>query len=247
VDSLLKQLHVSDFAAFVLSPDDTVRIRRIDYSTARDNLFYEAGLATGIFGKDRCFLIVAEDDPKFHIPSDLNGITLALYNTATSLIDAQMALTDACAKIREAIDQSLWNNIKIETTFKLKRDTTPGITFKLKLFFYMTNEERNPVTIELGRSYFNSLSVDPVHKIYGSKRYFQPLFFIEKLSDKSEIFNYTHTFSPHQTKFGWFPIDPKYSDTEINKMIYSDQVGSLFYKASLDKDHPIVISHTILF
>jgi len=246
VDSLLTELHKCDFAAFILSPDDTAVIRKIDYTTARDNLFYEAGLATGIFGKDRCFLVIAKDDPNFRIPSDLMGITLATYEKALAESDPKIALEEVCKSINQAIDQSLWKNVKIETTFNHKRENDPNIYYKSKLFFYVTNEEKHSLTIELGRIQLNNITIDPVHKVYGNKKYYQPSFFIEQI-DKKEIWNYTFTFSSRETKYGWIPIDPKYSDAEIKDLLNKDQVGSFFYKGLIDKDHPIIISHNLLF
>src|SRR5204862_2965737 len=132
---------------FVLSPDDTATIRSINYTTARDNLFYEAGLATGIFGKDRCFLIIAKDDPDFRIPTDLNGITFATYEKILAASDPKTALEDVCNNINKAINQSLWKKIKIETTFNYKRETDLNKYYKSKLFFYFTNEERFSLTV----------------------------------------------------------------------------------------------------
>ena len=61
VDSLLAQLHDNVLQHLSYHQMIQPNIRDKDYSIARDNLLYEAGLSTGIYGKNRCFLILAKD------------------------------------------------------------------------------------------------------------------------------------------------------------------------------------------
>src|SRR5882724_10096487 len=68
IDSLLHNLANHDFAIFILSGDDKLKLRNEDFITARDNVVYEAGLAAGMYGKERCFLVVPRDIRDFHLP-----------------------------------------------------------------------------------------------------------------------------------------------------------------------------------
>jgi hypothetical protein len=63
------------FAAFVLTADDQVFTRGETHETARDNLFFEAGLFLGTLGNGRVFLI-APKEREVKLPSDLAGVTV---------------------------------------------------------------------------------------------------------------------------------------------------------------------------
>lgn len=47
LESLAEQARKTDFAIFVFSPGDVTNIRKIKFSTVRDNVVYELGLFTG--------------------------------------------------------------------------------------------------------------------------------------------------------------------------------------------------------
>jgi len=78
LDDLIAAATRSDFAVFVLSPDDLMKSRGAEESAPRDNTIFEAGLFMGILGRDRVFLVVP-GHPKVKLPTDLLGITTATY------------------------------------------------------------------------------------------------------------------------------------------------------------------------
>ena len=52
MESLTKILSESDFAIFVFSPDDLVRIRNVTVPAVRDNVLFEFGLFIGKLGRE---------------------------------------------------------------------------------------------------------------------------------------------------------------------------------------------------
>ncbi len=99
--SLLDAARNVSFAAFLLTADDTVVTRGEEHTTARDNLFLEAGLFMGALGEGRVFLLLpAEVDLK--LPSDLTGVTVGSWRPRD---DGNMkaALSPAALAIRKAI------------------------------------------------------------------------------------------------------------------------------------------------
>ena len=79
IESLERELQKVDFAALVLSPDDTVISRKATTQAPRDNMIFELGLFMGALGRDRAFLVCPRGiDVK--IPSDLIGVTPLTYN-----------------------------------------------------------------------------------------------------------------------------------------------------------------------
>src|SRR4051812_2774656 len=53
VPELLRLLDEFDFAAFIFSPDDALRMRGKEYFVTRDNVIFELGLFIGRIGIDR--------------------------------------------------------------------------------------------------------------------------------------------------------------------------------------------------
>ncbi len=89
------------FAAFVLTADDEVMVRGEKHWTARDNLFFEAGLFLGTLGQGRVFLLTPHD-VDLKLPSDLAGITLGTWR-ARDDENLKAALNPAALQIRQAI------------------------------------------------------------------------------------------------------------------------------------------------
>jgi|GEM_PF-1965476 len=110
LDALMELIHDYDFGIFVFAADDMVEIRGENYLAARDNVILEAGLFLERLGRKRTLLVVQEVKPKLHLPSDLAGLTVALFSLPQNMKpDAadpsfiRQALGPACNEIRNAI------------------------------------------------------------------------------------------------------------------------------------------------
>ncbi len=102
IESLYNFANSSDFAAFVISPDDRVLSRAADELATRDNVIFELGLFMGRLDPKRVFLI-REHNVDVKIPSDLLGITPITYvqKPGESLT---ATIATVCTELRKAID-----------------------------------------------------------------------------------------------------------------------------------------------
>jgi hypothetical protein len=99
---LVAALDRFDFASFVFSPDDVIRIRGREHLTARDNVIFELGLFFGALGLSRCFFVVPRDSDAMHLPTDLLAITPLTYAARRSDDNLVAALGSACNQVRRA-------------------------------------------------------------------------------------------------------------------------------------------------
>lgn len=99
IESLTKALSDSDFAVFVFSPDDLVKLRNAESPSVRDNVLFEFGLFVGKLGRERVFFLVPNGG-ELHLPTDLLGITPGKYETDRSDNSFQAATGAACHQIR---------------------------------------------------------------------------------------------------------------------------------------------------
>jgi hypoxanthine phosphoribosyltransferase len=60
-----------DYIIIILSPDDDLTCRGIEYKSPRDNVVFELGLCIGLFGMERTIII---NHPDIKMPTDINGI-----------------------------------------------------------------------------------------------------------------------------------------------------------------------------
>ena len=102
IDGLREAARSSNFGAFVLSPDDELKLRGSDFKAARDNVIMELGVFIGILGRERCF-VVHPRTPTLHLPTDVLGLTPATFDGSRQDGNLAAALGPACNKIREAI------------------------------------------------------------------------------------------------------------------------------------------------
>ncbi len=109
LDSLRREVLLSDFALLIVSPDDQIVKRGKETYTARDNILFELGLFMGALGPRRSFYLVITDKRKHElreveIPSDLAGISrLQLELTDDNF---EWALRAQCTKLKDAIRRS---------------------------------------------------------------------------------------------------------------------------------------------
>ena len=107
LSDLVKNLPNFDFAAFVFSPDDTIKLRSTEFLAVRDNVIFALGLFMGALGPSRCFYLVPRNTGALHLPSDLAGINALTYNASRSDGNLLAALGPACNDIRTAIKRQI--------------------------------------------------------------------------------------------------------------------------------------------
>lgn len=105
LDNLLETLDKSDFGIFILSPEDILTIRNKQYLSARDNVIFELGLFIGRLGKERTFMVIPSNCESLHLPTDLNGIVTATYDSERHDKNIIAAIGPACFQIRNMIGQ----------------------------------------------------------------------------------------------------------------------------------------------
>jgi hypothetical protein len=102
LESLLKSMEEYDFAVLAVTPDDFVVSRGSEALAPRDNVMFELGLFISRLGRLRTFLVY-DSTKDIKIPSDLKGITFALFDGNRSDGNLSAAVAPACDKIRKSI------------------------------------------------------------------------------------------------------------------------------------------------
>lgn len=102
LESLVEALRNTDFALFVLNPDDLTEARGQSVATTRDNVIFELGLAIGSLGQSRTFMVMPAGGPDLHLPSDLLGLTVARYRPDRRDGNLRAALGPAATQVWEA-------------------------------------------------------------------------------------------------------------------------------------------------
>ena len=101
MESLERELQRVDFAALVLSPDDSVISQDTTGEAPRDNVVFELGFFMGTLSRLRTFLVVPRDiDLK--MPTDVMGITPLTYRPDLEP-DTAAAVAVACNEIRNRV------------------------------------------------------------------------------------------------------------------------------------------------
>jgi len=98
IESLVRQLDLSDFAVAIAQPDDLVLTRDVLRMTPRDNVLFELGMFIGRLGRHRSFLLEPLKEG-VQLPSDLSGITTIPYKTGPEK-DLLSLLGPACNQLR---------------------------------------------------------------------------------------------------------------------------------------------------
>ena len=105
-DSTLEALEAAileyQFGIFVFTPDDELHSRGKTKTVARDNVLFELGMFIGKLGRKRAFA-VHPGQSTIELPSDLHGITTAVYNPTEKNLAA--TLGPIANKVRTTIKQ----------------------------------------------------------------------------------------------------------------------------------------------
>ena len=125
IESLVEALDASDFGVFIFTPQDVLNIRGTEKLTVRDNVLFELGLFIGKLGRERCFIVAPRgNEEDIHLPSDLLGITPALYEPNRQDRNLVAALGPAATKIARQIK----NLSKRKSTPISKEEEAPVLT-----------------------------------------------------------------------------------------------------------------------
>jgi hypothetical protein len=111
IETLVNALPRFDFAVLVLTADDLIRSRNIDSFGPRDNVLFELGLFMGRLGRARTFL-VHQSGVDLKIPSDLSGVTAAVYEWPREDCNYQSAVGAACDSLRDVIRDLGFSEVK---------------------------------------------------------------------------------------------------------------------------------------
>lgn len=100
LEVLVQALEGFDFAVFIFSPDDLIKMREVSFSSVRDNVVFELGLFIGKLGRTRC-IFVSPYGQDLHVPSDLKGVLPATYNP--NEVNIQKSVAGACFEIKKMV------------------------------------------------------------------------------------------------------------------------------------------------
>ncbi|MHB8902183.1 MAG: TIR domain-containing protein [Thermoguttaceae bacterium] len=101
IDVLMKEVDLSDFAAFVFGPDDKIFSREEEYDAPRDNVVFELGLFMGQLDRNRSF-IIKDHHADIKIPTDLLAVTPITY-FAKEGEDLSPPVQTICTELRKVI------------------------------------------------------------------------------------------------------------------------------------------------
>jgi hypothetical protein len=108
LESIELALKRADFAAFIFAPEDDLTIRDEKTKTVRDNVLLELGVARGLLGRKRAFIVRPSNaTTEMRTATDLLGVIAAEYDAAEAKgtpDKIKRALLPAANKIREAAE-----------------------------------------------------------------------------------------------------------------------------------------------
>ncbi len=104
LEDLTEKMQNFDFAAFIFSGDDVIKIRDKEKHITRDNVIFELGLFIGKLGRKNNFIVVPEGSD-LRIPSDLLGINYITFNPNRQDGNLNAALGPVKNKIQRSIEK----------------------------------------------------------------------------------------------------------------------------------------------
>lgn len=109
VPALIKEISNCHFSIFIFNKDDKITSRGRIKSTARDNVIFEYGLATGILGKEACFIFKASS---VDLPSDFDGMSVSIFDSDILTDNIQAGIGPCITEFENAIkSRSISNTI----------------------------------------------------------------------------------------------------------------------------------------
>ena len=122
MESLERAANRTQFAAFVLGPDDVIQSDDGGVYVPRDNVVFELGLFLGRIGRRRSYML-KPDGINIKLPSDLSGVTWAQYYLPGTSMDH---VRDAANQIRYAMTTAPM----LPAISLLTRTVFPGIVLR---------------------------------------------------------------------------------------------------------------------
>ncbi|GAA4470077.1 hypothetical protein GCM10023093_30580 [Nemorincola caseinilytica] len=113
LETLYKELFLTDFGLFIIAPDDRIFRRRKKEYTTRDNVVFELGLFIGALGLKKAYFVLVDikkngKEMKIALPSDLGGINrismkleLAADHTLLDTEQNKLALAMTAERIKK--------------------------------------------------------------------------------------------------------------------------------------------------
>jgi hypothetical protein len=144
LDDLLACLKKPQFALFVFTPDDSLRLRGASHRVVRDNVVFEMGLFIGAFGLPRCMHIVPRGVGDLHLPSDLLGLTALDYPVDRPDKNRIAALGPACNKIRRRLRDAAVD-MPVAPPWTATTSASPPSTAGLSLQRYLSAWDSAPL------------------------------------------------------------------------------------------------------
>lgn len=233
IERLLVECNGNNFAIFVFSPDDVLKMREKTFFGARDNVIFESGLFMGTLGREQVYIVTPRNLPDFHLLTDLNGVTVLTYD-ATRVShpgDVRSALQTAATEISLAIKESAWRKHMLSISTSAKEE--PSATWKLKAYFDFTNPCHEPLIIE---------SVDfqlhPDFKIdttKGADYYRKPKFLFSR-EGQHAYHEQVIIEGKKRPLSSWMPIDPSIGLPKLQEALKNKKFGVWKYRCTWLKE-----------
>ncbi|HSU28431.1 MAG TPA: nucleotide-binding protein [Chitinophagaceae bacterium] len=149
ITTLMNSLTLFDFAIFVFSPDDITNLRGTNFSTVRDNVIFETGLFAGRLGISKVFFLKPRDQPDFHLPTDLLGVTTGDYNSNRRDKNIIAATDPFCSQVQQQIIKINANVLTSKVEHKKygnpEIDSDPDLQI---LFAYISSRKLTAISFE---------------------------------------------------------------------------------------------------
>jgi hypothetical protein len=238
IDALLEQVRKNDCGIFILSPDDVASIRKSNVVIPRDNVFFEAGMILGRYGKEKALLVAPRDVSGFHLPSDLLGVTIASYDSQRLLSDkADATLGAAASSIMQAIQaiSNHGNSLKFAVSHNVNAGV--GLYFPSKLLIEIYNTSSCDVVLK------------PLHFHYTSGLPWSPkVTFLGNDADRNIAYKFPANNGQHTRESVYLvttdstntfaPIDPVIPGPDVQKAIATETCGELHMMCYWIDDNP---------
>lgn len=226
IDDLIDALCKTDYAIFVLNPDDITQIRNLNSKSIRDNVLFELGLFIGKLGKKHVFYLIPENET-MHIPTDLLGINTGKYQNNRSDGNLQAAVGPFCNEVRIALKEYRYINLKDldgerESTKKLLLERPFGYEFLILADLIESRLEQTNLmysNLSKGVYFVRSTSYD----ITNYRTFFQ-----ETLQDFKRFLNILSNIVVSEIESA---LGPKGTPSKISDLkIVSDQIANLSFE-----------------